>query len=129
MADAYSEAGNSAAGSKTQNKAQLVKAYLLDKGWGKRCVQTTTSITKSEAKKDIQKPRSYKEMLSRYSEEEFQHLLETGGITEVPHSKNSSLAMYVDNGILDWIVQVLCLWDLFWQALYLSCLICLLWTC
>ena len=47
-----------------------------------------------------ERPKTWKELQQKYTEEELQDLVSTGGITQCPHSKNGRVTMWIDHS--DW---------------------------
>lgn len=95
---AWREALAAPPGQKQAAKMQVMKAWVLDPSWGQRFLSVSKSLTSSKGFRATEKPQTWKELSQKYTEEELELLLDSGAITTCPHSKNSTLTMYIDHG-------------------------------
>ena len=94
---AYSEACSKSSG-KNSAKQAIVKAWLLDNKWGESFLGYQKSLTLNQGVKRMQKPQTLKELEQKYTEEEINELLQSGGLQQICHDGSTRVKMYIDNG-------------------------------
>ncbi len=95
----YSAVSTLPGGQKTKSKQALVKAWILDNKWGENFLHYTKTLNFGMTSTKTEKPLTRMELEAKYSEEELNALLESGGISEVSHSGNARVKLYVDHGM------------------------------
>ena len=93
----WTDALSMAPGLKQEAKQTVVKSWIMDKNWGQSFIKYTEKITQDKAHTQQEKPRSMKELESKYTADEINDLLETGGITICRHSLKGRVKMYIDH--------------------------------
>ena len=82
----WSEACKAPAGLKLDAKQTVVKSWIMDKTRGQTFTKYAEKIIQDKSLKQEEEPMSMKELLNKYTDQEVQDLLETGGISERRHS-------------------------------------------
>ena len=95
---AFSEACSKSSG-KNAAKQAIVKAWLLDNKWGESFLGFQKSLTLGQGVKRLQKPMTRLELEQKYSPEEINELLQSGGLQQICHDGSTRVKMYIDTGM------------------------------
>lgn len=87
-------------GMKQRAHQEIVKSFVLHGGFTDTWMEHFKTLSFQKSFTEKERPMSMKELLNKYTQDEVDDLLETGGLVACKHSKDGRITMYIDKS--DW---------------------------